>query len=167
VKAGVGLLDGQATAGQDVEGTINGQEAEGIGQLLKAKDGTRSVSGLRLLVKLNPAQVKPDAPEATIKITRGVASRVAQYLGQEMDPYKGEMKHVTDNLRKQIVNMDAQLGRLDERIEAKRRSLQDKFSRLETQMAKLKSQQSYMNGQLAQLGSGGGGKNNLVSQLLG
>ena len=165
-KAGVGLLDGQAAPGQDVEGAIGGQEAEGNGQLLKAKDKSGNASGLRLLVKLNPAQLKAGAPVATVKITRGVASRVAQFLGQELDPYKGEVKRVTDNLRKQIGNMDEQLGRLDERIEAKRRGLQEKFSRLETQMAKLKSQQNYMSGQMAQLG-GGGGKANMVSQLLG
>ena len=166
-QAGVGLLNGQVIPGQDVEGTIQGQEADGIGQLLKAKDGAPNVGGLRLLVKLNPAQLKPDGPEATIKITRGVASRVSQYLGEELDPFKGEVKRMADGLRTQVSNLNTQLDRMDERIEAKRRSLQEKFSRLETQMAKLKSQQTYMNGQLAQLGTGGGGKNGMVSQLLG
>ncbi len=167
VQAGIGLIDGETVPGQDVEGTINGVDAEGNGQLLKAKEGAPNVSGLRLLVKLNEHQLKPNAPEAVIKISRGVGSRVAQFLNGQMDPFKGEVKRVTDSLRSQITNLDTQLGRMDERIEAKRRGLQEKFTRLETQMSKLKSQQNYMSGQLAQIGTGGGGKAGMVSKLLG
>ncbi len=166
VKAGEGLLDGTTNPGKDVEGTIAGQEAEGNGQLLKAKDGSQNVGGLRLLVKLNEHQLNAKGPDAMIKITRGVASRVSQFVNGEMDPFKGEIKHATDNLRSQITNIDTQLGRLEDRIEAKRKGLQEKFTRLESQMAKLKSQQNYMSGQLAQLGSGGGG-GNLVTKMLG
>jgi len=165
LQAGVGLLDGETVPGKDVEGTIAGLEAEGNGQLLKAKDGAQNIAGLRLLVKLNEHQLNPKGSDAVIKITRGVASRVSQFVNGQMDPYKGDVKRVTDSLRSQITNMDTQLGRLEERIEAKRRALQDKFARLDTQMSKLKSQQSYMSGQLAQLGGGGGG-GGMVSKLL-
>jgi len=164
--AGVGLLEGTPAPGKDVEGTINGLEGEGNGQLLKVKDGTQYVTGLRLLVKLNEHQLNTKGPDALIKITRGVASRVSQFVNGEMDPFKGEIKRVTDNLRSQITNMDQQLGRLEERIDAKRKALQEKFTRLETQMAKLKSQQNYMSGQLSQLGSGGSG-GSLVTKMLG
>jgi flagellar hook-associated protein 2 len=169
IRAGVGLLEGQTTPGRDVEGTINGIEAEGNGQLLKAKDGSPNVSGMRLLVKLNERQLNPRGPEAVVKISRGVASRVSQFLGGELDPYKGDVKRVTDGLHTQIKNMDAQLGRLEERIDTKRRALQEKFTRLETQMSKLRSQQSYMSGQLANIGAGGGGlgKGGMVAKLLG
>lgn len=167
VQAGVGLIDGQTTPGEDVVGTIDGAEADGNGQLLKAKEGAAKAGGLRLLVKLNEHQLKPNAPEAVIKISRGVGSRVAQFLNGQMDPFKGDVKRVTDSLRSQITNLDAQLGRMDERIEAKRQGLQEKFTRLETQMSKLKNQQNYMSGQLAQLGGGGGGKAGMVSKLLG
>lgn len=164
--AGVGLTDGQSTPGVDVAGTIDGQEADGNGELLKARDGDSPTAGLRVLVKLTAAQLNPSGPEAKVVITRGVASKLSQYLSNLVDPLRGEMKRITDNLQARIKNTDEQLTRMEERIDAKRQRIQEKFERLESQMSKLKAQQAYMSSQLAGLGAGGGGAS-MVTQLLG
>ncbi|HUJ74753.1 MAG TPA: flagellar filament capping protein FliD, partial [bacterium] len=108
-------------------------------------------------------QLNANGPDATIKITRGVASRANAYLTQEVDPLNGQVKRITENLRSQIKNYNTQLDQMQQRIDNKRKDLQAKFGRMEDQMAKLKSQESYMSGQLGQLGSGG----SLVTKMLG
>jgi flagellar capping protein FliD len=164
LQAGVGLMDGQAVPGLDVKGTIDGQPADGTGELLKAKDNENPASGLRLMVKLNPAQINANGPEAKVVVTRGVASKLSQYMSTLVDPLRGEMKRITEGLQARIKNTDEQLTRMEARIDSKRQRIQEKFDRLESQMSKLKSQQSFMSGQLSGLGSGGGG---IVNQLLG
>ncbi len=167
VRAGVGLTDGQATAGEDVAGTIDGHVAEGSGQLLKAKDADNSpAAGLRLFVKMNQAQLNPNGPEAKVVVTRGIASRLSAYMNTLTDPQRGEMKRISDNLRTRIQNTQQQLDKMEERIESKRQRIQDKFTRLESQMSKLKSQQNYVSGQLSGLNAGGTG-GSMVNQLLG
>ncbi|MBI4082970.1 MAG: flagellar filament capping protein FliD [Candidatus Lambdaproteobacteria bacterium] len=156
VEAGVGLLDGASVPGKDVAGTIEGEPGVGSGQLLKGADDSRKIAGLRLLVTLKESQLNPDGPETTIRITKGVASRISSYMKELLDPQKGTLKRITDNLTAQVKDVDLQIKRLEEQIDRKRGRLQDKFARLEGQMQQLKQQQTQLQGQLAGLPRGGG-----------
>jgi flagellar capping protein FliD len=153
-RIGVGLMEGQSVNGTNVEGTIDGKAAEGNGQLLRAPDKSGPASGMRVYVKLAESQLKP-GPEATVKITKGVASRMSTYLTRIVNPLTGDMRRITQNLRDQVGSLDAQLKRMEERMAAKRQRLQERFSRLESQLSTLKQQQSYMQSQLGGLGGGG------------
>ncbi|MBI3992168.1 MAG: flagellar filament capping protein FliD [Candidatus Lambdaproteobacteria bacterium] len=155
-EAGVGLLNGDAVPGLDVAGTIDGEQAEGIGRLLRGADDSETLAGLRVMVSLNDKQLLPDGPEATVKITKGVASRMNTYLGELLDPLAGRMKTISENLNRRIKDIDGQLNRMEERIESKRSRLVERFSKLESQMSSLKNQQSYLSGQIANLPQAGG-----------
>jgi flagellar capping protein FliD len=153
--AGIGLTGGQQVSGQDVAGAINGEPAEGLGQILRGSESSESVKGLRLFVTLSENQLSQSGPEAMVKVTKGVASRMSAYLNGIVDPLRGEMKRITDGLRTRIKGYNEQLTGINERIERKRRDLQNRFTRLETQMATLKSQQNYMASQLSSLPGAG------------
>ena len=153
-QVGVGLMDGVAQAGQNVQGTIDSKPAEGNGQLLRMPDKSGPASGLRLYVKLADSQLNPDGPEATVKVTRGVASRVSTYLGSIVNPLTGEMRRIQNDLRDRVGSLDSQLKRMEERIDSKRQRLQERFTRMETQLSSLKQQQAYMQSQLGGMGSG-------------
>ncbi|MDH5750900.1 MAG: flagellar filament capping protein FliD [Deltaproteobacteria bacterium] len=142
------LLDGQSVNGKNVEGTINGTPAQGDGILLKAGSENGDAEGIRLLVRVSESKLRPDGPEAKIKITKGIAGRVGSYLDSLVNPLSGSFNNIGKGLRDQVKNLDQQLGQMNERISNKRERLQEKFARLESQMSKLKSQQSYLSSQL-------------------
>ena len=153
-----GLIGGVSTAGENVEGTINGEVAEGIGQLLRGDKDSDVANGLRLLVELPERQLVPGAPEALIKITKGVGARLARQIKDMLDPRIGSMSRITNGLRTSIDDIDDQLEQMNQRIERKREGLQRKFAKLEGQIASLRSQQNFLSGQVANLpGLGGGG----------
>jgi flagellar capping protein FliD len=152
--AAVGLTGGESVKGQDVAGTIDGQPAQALGQILRGPDESENLKGLRLFVTLTENQLSPSGPEALVKVTKGVASRMSSYLNGIVDPLRGEMKRITDGLRTRLKGYNEQLERITQRIERKRSDLQTRFTRLETQMATLKSQQNYMSSQLGGLGGG-------------
>lgn len=156
-----GLADGFSDEGLDTEGSIDGKEAEGIGQLLKASDDSPTVKGMRLIVDLPPNLVIPNAPEAVIKITKGVGSKLAKHIKDLLDPRVGNMRRITTTLRSAIGEIDKQLEQMNERIERKRVRIQTKFVRLESKMSSLKSQQGFMAGQLGGLPGGGKGAKGL------
>ena len=150
---GVGLVDGEAEQGQDTQGTINGNPAEGTGQLLRAPENSGPAAGLRVFAKITENQLNPDGAEAAIVITKGIGGRVNRYLSSVVNPFTGQMRRITQNLRERVGNLDDQLDRMEERIQSKRQRLQDKFARMESQLSSLRSQQAFMQGQLGGLGA--------------
>ena len=146
------LDEGESVAGENIEGTINGNPAEGNGQLLKAPNNSGPAAGLRLFSKMSESQLDPQAAEASVSISKGIGSRLSSYLETVVNPLTGSMGRITKNLRDRIGDLDGQLKRMEERIDSKRQRLREKFTRMETKLSSLRSQQAFMKGQL-----GGGG----------
>jgi flagellar capping protein FliD len=154
-----GLAGGESEDGANVEGSIGGEAAEGIGQLLRGADDSKKVKGLRLIVNLPQSQLIPNSSEASIKITKGVGSRLAKHIKDVLDPRVGNMQRITSSLRSAIDNIDDQLEQINQRIERKRTRLQTKFAKLEGQLSTLRSQQNSLagGGGLPKIGSGSPG----------
>ena len=112
---------------------------------------------MRLLVELPERLLVPNAPEALVKITKGVAARLSRQIKDMLDPRIGSMSRITNGLRTSIDDIDDQLEQMNERIERKREGLQRKFAKLEGQIASLRSQQNFLSGQTASLPGGKGG----------
>ena len=148
----LGLVEGKSVKGKDVEGKIDGIEARGRGQLLIGAEETPS-EGLRIYVSLDEIDLLPDEEEARVKLTKGVAVKLGEILKRVNDPVKGDVTKVTGDISDQIGSYDEQIGRLNERMDDKQKSLQLKFAKLDNTMGRLRSQQSYINQQLAALGS--------------
>ena len=150
ILAGLGLVDGVSTEGEDVAGTIGNVEAKGRGQLLVGAEGSNA-EGLRIFVTLAENDLL-DNEEATVKISKGVAVKLGDKLDKLNDPLGGNVKRATDDITGQMSSFDDQIKRLNKRAESKRSRLQNKFAKLDSTMGRLKSQQNYLSQQLSAMG---------------
>ena len=149
----LGLDEGTAETGVDVEGTIDGIEAMGRGQLLAGAKDTNA-DGLRLFVTLNESQLETVNPEASVTVTKGVAVKLKNKLEQFSSPVNGEYQRITKDLNEQMRSYDKQVGDLMERMESKQSQLQRKFAKLDSTLGRLKAQQSYVSQQLSAMQGG-------------
>ena len=147
----LGLIGAAVVAGQDVAGTINGESATGSGQILTGDAGNATTDGLALFVTLRPSEVNPAGPEAVVTLIDGIAARVSDRLKALTDSSVGRLANRTNTLTRQIDDLDADIQRMGELLEEKRRSLLDQFARLEASLALLNSQGDFLVQQLANL----------------
>lgn len=143
------LLNGQGESGKDVVGTINGEEAQGNGQILSGAEGTPA-EGLKLFISLSENQLG-EGPEANLVFTKGVATKVDEYIQELMDPETGALGIYTKNVEDQLKGFEEEVKTLEERVDAKKDKLVQKFARLDAKMGQLKAEQSYMSKELAKL----------------
>jgi hypothetical protein len=144
------LLNGDSVVGTDVQGTIDGVAMQGSGQILTGEDDTE-YEGLKLYITLTENQIGP-AVEGNMIFTKGVGTKVMEYIANVMEPEKGALDIYTKNIEKQLKNYESELEKLEERITKKREKLSLKFAKMEGQLGQLKSEQKYLTGQLAKLG---------------
>ncbi|RJP20928.1 MAG: hypothetical protein C4520_10660 [Candidatus Abyssobacteria bacterium SURF_5] len=147
----LGLSNSISTAGKDVAGTINGEQATGKGQILKGNAGNLTTDGLSLLVTLTPSEVDPLEAEGVVTVIDGVASRLSDTLGFLTDPVDGRVTSRTDTLTRQIEEFDEDIKAMEIRLEEKRIDLLEEFARLEASLAELSSQGEFLIQQLASL----------------
>ena len=144
------LSGGVATSGTDVEGSINGEPMIGAGQILTGPEGT-DYAGLKLYVTLTENQLGEGA-EGKMVFTKGVGTKVLEYVENVMDESKGALGIYTKNVEEQLKGYEEEVKTLEERIEAKREKLNEKFAKMESQLGQLKSEQNYLTKELAKLG---------------
>ena len=144
------LVGGVGKSGTDVAGTINGIELEGSGQILSGVDGT-DFEGLKLYVSLTDNQIG-DGAEATMTFTKGVGTKVQEYINNVLDPGEGALGIYTQNVEDQFKGYQKQASVLEDRIKVKREKLVEKFARMESKLGQLKSEQNYLSNQLSKLG---------------
>ena len=154
--AALGLTSGQTDEGQDVAGSfiVNGQTetAIGRGRVLTGNIDNEHTADLQVRISLTSAQVIPGA-EANVTVTRGVASRLDQVLGQLLDSTTGRVKHVDDRFDDQIEDIDKVISRQAARFDAAQQSLLRQFAALESAVAELQNTSSFLTTQLASLSS--------------
>jgi flagellar hook-associated protein 2 len=139
----LGLTGGVAQAGVDVEGTINGELAKGIGQILTGNSGNSTTSDLKLRITATPDQIISGA-EGTIFFNKGIASLVDDKLSRYTDSYEGIIKVKTDSIQKTVENLAKQIDVLMAAQERKKASLYKQFQAMEEALANLQSQQQYL-----------------------
>jgi flagellar capping protein FliD len=143
------LLNGKIVDGQNVQGSINGIELEGSGQILSGIEGT-DYDGLKLFVTLSASQLG-DGPEETMVFTKGVGTKVKEYIGAIMKPQTGALGIYTKTVKEQLKGYEKEVKILEERINEKREKLVQKFAKMEAKLGQLKSEQNYLTSQLAKL----------------
>jgi flagellar hook-associated protein 2 len=149
--AALGLVGAASIAGDDVTGTINGESATGVGQILTGDDGNRTSDGLSLLVTLSQAEVNSQGAEAVVSIIEGIATRVSERLARLTASGDGRLANRTDTLNRQISEHDAEIERMKDLMEDKRNTLLGDFARLEASLAVLNSQGDALLRQLSNL----------------
>ena len=143
------LLNGTVTNGTDVQGTVDGFAMEGNGQILTGKKGSK-LEDFKLYVSLTENQIG-EGTEGNMIFTKGVGTKVMEYIAQTTRPEKGALDIYTKNVKEQLANYEKEVKTLEERIKIKREKLTLKFAKMEGQLGQLKSEQRYLTGQLAQL----------------
>lgn len=152
----LGLTAGQTDTGSDVVGRfiVNGEieSAVGRGRTLSGESGNANTADLQVLVTLSAAQVQAGA-EGEVTVTRGVASRLDQLLNRMLDVESGKFRTVGKRYDDAIQNLQTSIDRQNAVAEQQKQRLIDQFVALESAMSQLQSTSTYLNGQLASLGS--------------
>jgi len=143
------LQGGVGRNGTDVAGKVNGVVMEGNGQILGGPDDT-DLEGLKLFISLTDSQVG-DGVEGTMTFTKGVGTKVQEYIDHLLDPESGALGIYTRNVEEQFKGYDKEVKTLEARVDAKKQKMIEKFARLESKMGQLKSEQSYLSKELAKL----------------
>lgn len=143
-----GLVASAVTPGKDVAGTINGQTAQGVGQLLYTMPGTPGVDAITLTVTLTPADVAAlgGGSAGTFTYTAGAAQALARVAETATDPVRGSLTSVINGENSTIADLNTQIANWQVVLDTKQAAL-------EAQWASLESQLSALQAMSAQLGS--------------
>ena len=141
-----GLNTATGTAGQDVQGTINGQSAQGDGQVLfLANSAGGDAAGLQ--VRITGGDV---GNRGSVKFIEGVSERavdaITSILGAD-----GALSSRTDALNRDLERIQEDRIKLDLRIESYQERLVKQFSAADSLISQLNSTRDYVTQQLAAL----------------
>ncbi len=140
--AALGLSAGTGVAGVDVEGSIGGASATGLGQTLT---GTGAARGLQIDVSGGAT-----GSRGSIVFSRGVADRldglVAQYL--ESDSF---LDSRTSSIERQLDTIDDQREQLKRRLDRVEQRYRDQFTQLDVLMAQMQTTSEFLTNQLSAL----------------
>lgn len=152
--ATLGFLGTENSVGKNVAGTfvVNGveEEATGSGQLLTGKATNTNSADLQVRVTLSPAQVTGGV-EGELTLTRGVASRLDQLLGQLLDPVTGDFVTVDKQFQDRIDQMQKSIDRQQALFDAQEARIRTQFTAMEQAVQQLQSTASLVGSQLAAL----------------
>lgn len=157
----LGLSGAAAQKGTNVAGTINGEAAQGIGQLLTGKDGNATTAGLVLKIELTSDQIKAGA-EGRITYVRGLAAGLDSELESLTDSQQGFVKARRKGVESQIADIKQQIERFDARLIIRRNALLRKFTAMEEAIGQFQNQSAWLTNQVSalstQFGRGGSKK---------
>ena len=143
------LMGGTSIAGTDVVGSIDGEPMEGGGQILTGVEGTK-YEGLKIFSSLTENQLV-EGEETTMLFTKGVGTKVTEYIEKMMDSETGALGIYTKNVEEQLQGYEKEVKILEERIDEKRERLKMKFAKMETKLGQLKSEQKYLTTELSKM----------------
>ena len=149
----LGLTSG-TFSGADVEGTINGEAAEGFGRILTGEQDNDNTEGLVLRVTTSAEELAESGSDrGSVSLIYGVGRRLTNALDFITDTIDGTLVNRTKAIDNTIDNMDDQIASMERRVEQKRLNLVNKFAALEGTLATLQSQGDFLTQQLAGLAS--------------
>ncbi|MFH1374432.1 MAG: flagellar filament capping protein FliD [bacterium] len=158
----LGLATGTGHTGDDVAGTINGEEAEGKGQFLTGKEDNETTDGLKLRITLDASQVT-SAVEGTITVTQGLAAKLTDLINSFTRSSEGLFDRKVTACQSQIDTLQARINEQTELLEMRRESLLRKFYDMETALGQLGATGSFLTSQLAGLNANWGFNNSQSS----
>ena len=145
--AAIGLSAGVATTGQDVAGTINGEEAVGSGQNLTGAAGNATTAGLKLKITLTEDQVTSGA-EGTITLAKGMASKMNAMFDSLTAREEGLLDSRIRSYENQVENLTERIAEFDLRLVSRRQRLLEQFQKMENLLAQLSAQGDYIASQV-------------------
>lgn len=150
----LGFDGSESDSGVDVAGSfiVDGvvEAATGSGRVLVGDIDNENTADLQVRVTLDPSQVDGGV-EGEIVISRGVTSRLDQYLNGFLDPDKGTVKTANEDFDLRIESLEASIERVNAISEAKTQYLVEQFQALERVLSELQSTSSFLTNQLASI----------------
>jgi flagellar hook-associated protein 2 len=150
----------QSFTGTDVQGTINGQAATGVGQLLQGATGSSS-QGLLVLVSATQAQLTAagGSTVGTINYSPGIAQSLANVAYAAGNPTDGTLVNAIAGQTSTMSTLSTDIAAWNPILQAQEAQLTEQYTAMETSLAALKSTQSsltqYMNSNTSSSSSGG------------
>ncbi len=146
----LGLATGTAIEGLDVEGTINGEEAEGAGQVLKGIEGNEYTEGLELKVELEEADLA-NGFEGTLEVVKGFAAKQVDMIDSLTKSETGLFERKIASIQNQVDYLGERVEQIDSILALRRDSLFLKFFEMESALSSLNATGSFLTTQLASL----------------
>lgn len=134
----LGLKQGQSIIGRDVQGTINGEAAEGIGQYLTGKSGNKTTDGLKLKITYTSSQAHSGV-EGSISVTKGIASRMSETLDSINRAGNGLLDSRIASYQKQVDSIKTRITDFDAFLAIRREDLTRRYAALEQTLSQLNS----------------------------
>jgi len=136
-----GLVASPVTAGLDVAGTINGQAAKGIGQVLYTPTRTPGVDGIMLNVTLTTADVAAlgGGSAGTFAYSAGVAQSLATVANGAVSLATGALTNEINGVNSTIDTLNAEIASWQTVLDTKQAALQVQWANLETQLGQLQA----------------------------
>ncbi|MFW5825448.1 MAG: flagellar filament capping protein FliD, partial [Marinobacter sp.] len=140
-------------AGLDVEGTINGQQAKGDGQVLYlGNDAGGGAAGLQ--VRITGGET---GDRGSVKFIEGISERTVGTITDILGA-NGALDSRTSNLNRDLERIQEDREKLDFRIESFQERLIKQFSAADSMVGELNQTRDYLTQQLAGLTPGGNNK---------
>ncbi len=149
--AALGFAGTETGRGQNVMGNfiVDGrvEAATGNGQFLVGNSTNANTADLQVRVTLTESQLVA-GPEASLTVTRGVASKLDQVLYDQLDPVNGRLKTINTSFQTNIDNIKKAIEKQNKFFEARREALVRQFVALESSVSRLKTTGDFLAGQL-------------------
>ncbi|MCX7799401.1 MAG: flagellar filament capping protein FliD [Fimbriimonadales bacterium] len=126
-----------ATAGLDVAGRINGEDAVGTGQFLTGAPSAPNVSGLQVMYT-----GATTGSIGTVTFTKGIGALLNDLVSVFTDGSNGSFKASNDALQEQSDAIEEQIADLRAQISLKEQALRKRFAQMESAIAALTAQQT-------------------------
>jgi flagellar hook-associated protein 2 len=135
---------GTGAAGIDIAGQINGEDAQGSGQILKAITG--NAKGLWLNIK---ATVTGDYGK--VVYTQGVAAELDQQLSFLTNGDNGSISLEEKSAQSKIDDLADSITRMQDTVQREQDRMEAEFNAMESALSTLKTQGDYLSNQLTAL----------------
>lgn len=137
-------------AGLDVQGTINGQQAKGDGQVLYlGNDATGGAAGLQ--VRITGGEV---GDRGSVRFIEGVSEKMVGTITDILGA-NGALDSRTSSLNRDLERFAEDRQQLERRIQSYQERLVDQFSAADSMVGQFNQTQDYLTQQLAGMSGGG------------
>lgn len=152
-QSGTELGLGAVTEGKDVAGTINGEAATGLGQILTGDapetGQTTSIEGL--VIKYTGTDT---GLQGTVKITMGAAELLDRAIYDMVNTADGYVDFRIESMMERIDDIDDQISEMESRLERKMELMINRFVAMELALSQIQSMSDWLSGQINAANSG-------------
>ena len=136
--------------GEDVAGTINGETATGLGQILTGDSGENNIDGL--VIKYTGQNEDLNVGEVSIAL--GVAELFDRTLHNITDQYDGYLAFKQESLQNSINDFEEQVETMEARLERRMETMVERFVAMESALAHIQTLSAWLSSQVTTLYSG-------------